>query len=41
MNNHQEALDELKELVHSELDGTRMLDKHLEYIKTQSVENTI
>lgn len=43
MNKYQEALNELKELVHSELDGTRMLDKHLEDICTlqELVDKTI
>ena len=34
MNKYQEALDELKDLVHSELDGTKMLNKHLVYCNT-------
>ncbi len=31
MNKYQEALNELKDLVHSELDGTKMINKHLAY----------
>ena len=34
MNKCQEALNELKDLVHSELDGTKMLNKHLVYCNT-------
>lgn len=34
MNKYQESLDELRSLVHSELDGTRMLNEHLEYCDT-------
>ena len=34
MNKHQEAIQELTEFVHSELDGTRMLDKYIGYIET-------
>lgn len=31
---YQNALDELRGLVHSELDGTRMLNEHLKYCNT-------
>ena len=34
MNKYQESLNELKDFVHSELDGTRMLDKYLGYVNT-------
>lgn len=37
MNNfqaYQEAIKELTEFIHSELDGTRMLDKYIGYIET-------
>ena len=31
MNKEQQSLDELRDLVHSELDGTRMLDEYLKH----------
>ena len=34
MNKEQQALDELRALVHSELDGTRMLDEYLKHCDT-------
>lgn len=34
MDEYQEALKELKEFVHSELDGTRMLDEYLKHCDT-------
>ena len=34
MNKEQQALDELRDLVHSELDGTRMLDEYLKHCDT-------
>ena len=34
MNKYQEAIKELTEFIHSELDGTRMLDKYIGYIET-------
>ncbi len=34
MNKKQEAIQELAIFVHSELDGTRMLDKYIGYIET-------
>ena len=34
MNKEQQSLDELKDLVHSELDGTRMLDEYLKHCDT-------
>ena len=34
MNRYREALNELKDFVHSELDGTRMLEEYLGYINT-------
>lgn len=34
MNKYQEVLNELKDLVHSELDGTKMLNKYLVYCNT-------
>ena len=34
MNKEQQSLDELRGLVHSELDGTKMLDEYLEYCDT-------
>lgn len=33
-NKYQEALKELKEFIHSELDGTRMLDEYLKHCDT-------
>lgn len=34
MNKEQQALDELRDLVHSELDGTKMLDEYLKHCDT-------
>ena len=34
MSKYQQALDELRALVHSELDGTRMLDEYLKHCDT-------
>ena len=34
MNKEQQSLDELRDLVHSELDGTRMLNEYLKHCDT-------
>ena len=34
MTKEQQALDELRDLIHSELDGTRMLDEYLKHCDT-------